>query len=425
MRKLTSVGKGWSFGIFVGTAIALSGCALVSVLREKLATVPERVSSLFESPEITSEVSPQPSELSLDNVRTRPFSRIPGGQVLDFGLTSAEPGIFFTVYSNGQVLAWEIDEGKPHSWLNLDSEIDTAAIHPLTATLALSKGESVWVIDLKSGTKRATLTRLRVRPTSLTVQADGKAVIIGGADGRIYRWKYIEEGQKATISEKERALERYIGHTSVVSALAAHPFGRVFFTGDWRGNFYAWLPLDSDPYSGQYDKSLFAGRAYTDTATSLSSNTFDKKGISNLTVSPDGNYLLIAGEAGMLELWAIRGFERVAHIQAHAGRIWSSAFSPDGRQIASVARDGMAQVFDIVQNPRYSSGSSLEKLRLTPKSQVILREGRKIFFRDETHLYVFTEQGELVEPVFSKVNPEAGAVVPTATPIPRAEANDY
>src|SRR5690606_29308945 len=111
-------------------------------------------------------------------------------------------------------------------------------------------------------------------------------------------------------------LERYLGHATVVSSIAYHPFGRVFFSGDWRGRLNAWLTYDSDPHEGRYDENIFGGLLFSEQARRAKAKRSGDKSIERLLVSSDGEFLFVATETGSLELWRVRGFRQLATVQA-------------------------------------------------------------------------------------------------------------
>ena len=72
--------------------------------------------------------------------------------------------------------------------------------------------------------------------------------------------------------------------------------------------------------------------------TSLGSSA--TAGKTSAALSPDGQTFVIGGEEGKLELWKTHHSGPPTMLEGHKGRIWSVAFSPDGKWIASASWDG-------------------------------------------------------------------------------------
>jgi len=72
--------------------------------------------------------------------------------------------------------------------------------------------------------------------------------------------------------------------------------------------------------------------------TSLGSSAIVEK--TGAALSPDGQTFVIGGKEGKLELWNTHHSGPPTLLEGHKGRIWSVAFSPDGKWIASASWDG-------------------------------------------------------------------------------------
>lgn len=204
------------------------------------------------------------------------------------------------------------------------------------------KGATVW--DLATGRRLASLA-MRVRLTSVVFQPSlrepdkaERAVLLGGSDGRAYRWKYLAEPRPF-----HPVLERYIGAASVVSAVAYHPFGRVFFTGDWSGSIQAWLGYDTDRFEGEYDRSFFGGKLFTDRSIRVNAAR-DADPVAGLSVSKDGERLYVVSQSGLIEVWSVRGFKKLAGLKAHEGLVTAMTLAPDGVRLATAGRDGKVRI---------------------------------------------------------------------------------
>jgi WD40 repeat protein len=179
---------------------------------------------------------------------------------------------------------------------------------------------------------------------SLAFSPDSRSIIMGAFDGKVYRWRFLESGG---FSENQHLLfERYVGHGGVVSSVAFHPAGRVFFSSDWTGSLRAWLRYDQDDYKGRWDVVTGPGRFYTEVAVAVSAARFSEP-IDSLVVSSQGDYLLTSTRDGSVQLWSIRGFLLRGQISAHDGQIRSIALSGSGELAATSGRDGFIRLWRI------------------------------------------------------------------------------
>jgi RNA polymerase sigma factor (sigma-70 family) len=82
--------------------------------------------------------------------------------------------------------------------------------------------------------------------------------------------------------------------------------------------------------------------------------------INAVALSPDGKTLVSAGDDARMHLWDVEtgklkgdlwqtydAYKPKASRQAHLGRIWAAAFSPDGKTIASGSQDGSMKLWEV------------------------------------------------------------------------------
>jgi WD40 repeat protein len=125
-----------------------------------------------------------------------------------------------------------------------------------------------------------------------------------------------------------QTLQIYHGHGNLVTGVAWSPDGKRIASSDFDGQTKIWNPLDQ--------KDLFPA--------------LDNRQINGYTTCrwspPDGKCLASANET--VQVWdAVSGHPLLIY-QGHKGQIWTIAWSPDGKRIASGGDDTTVQVWDAV-----------------------------------------------------------------------------
>ena len=253
---------------------------------------------------------------------------------------------FLSLDETGKILAWRKGDAHPRLFYDVhdkDPSRRATMMHlsPRGKFLALVRRGVVIIIEVRTGAVAYSLTRLRSDVISLDFAPDESSLILGAADARVYRWKFVEEAETGSLNIRQRAFERYNGPTSVVGSVVYHSSGRVFFSADWSGGLDAWLAYDKDPFGGEYDQNLFGPRFFADlTQRKRGLRSASAPAIDHLRLSSDGKTLVGAARDGSLELWQVRGFSKGGGLSAHAGLIYDLALDSSTSTIATVGRDG-------------------------------------------------------------------------------------
>lgn len=319
-----------------------------------------------------------------------------------------------SVGADGSIIGWDLAAYSGHRILSLPTPISLAALGEQAPLVATYSVDGISVLCVNGCSRSWKLSRLKIKPTALAFHEKDSALLVAGADGRVYRWRFLNEGTTATVEEQEKLLERYIAHQNIVSTVASHPFGRAFFTGDWNGALFGWLPYTADAHAGAYDRNLFGGRFYSDKISFVQALRKPDRGISSLTVSASGERLGVGTEDGNVEVWEIKGFVQSARQTLHAGRVLSVAFDAKGERIASVGRDQFVSVAALERDPSFGIAPNATSWRLLPATHQRIENANHVLFLRNGNLIVTTSEGALAEVSDLKAPP------PTSIPTPRS-----
>jgi WD40 repeat protein len=297
-----------------------------------------------------------------------------------------------SVDKDGKVYLWSLSAGEASMLFRIPCKTDILAFSERGALLAVAHEPTVKLFSAATGKEVQSLERVNSRITKLAFHPDGESLLLASADGEIYRWRFVAERTASTILEKDKVLERYSGHASVVSALGYHPFGRVFISGDWNGAITAWFAYDAGPLATEYDENVLGGLYYAKEVTRQTIPRPDAQSVDQLVISGDGLLFLVALGSGSLELWKVRGFKKSGEvIDAHKGLVYTIALSPDSRLAASAGRDGLVKIWEIGETQNREM-----PFKLTLAKQFSIPKIRKLSFVGARRLLAGRTSGEIL-----------------------------
>ncbi|MFT4047906.1 MAG: TIR domain-containing protein [Solimonas sp.] len=265
-----------------------------------------------------------------DGVRV---SEVDGGRVVWHFATPGRP-ISLQFDAKARFLSAESADASFRLWDLLDGserlaegQIEASALAPRGASLALGAHGRVRVLDVERGRERWSVNLAPssegLEFASAAFSADGRRLLITARHGHAY------------------VLDAADGH--IVNELH-DPSAAYFTTG----------AFDADARQvvlGDWSKSARLWRLADDRVLTLGGHT---GAVEAASFSPDGRFVLSAGDDGSIKLWDAGNGELLDSFVAHDGLIqWRAAsFAPDGADILSSGRDGVARLWPVRSETR-------------------------------------------------------------------------
>lgn len=313
----------------------------------------------------------------------------------------------------GLFATWELGGDAEGRVIEVGSQDDYRAVNALAVSpdgslvVLGGKDDQLHLFDAATGEKRLQIDAHERAVWGVALAPDGELLASASQDGSIGVWD----------PESGRALARLLGHGSTVRGLAFAPDGGALASASADGTVRLWdagalrAPLEGRAFgeagetyvyhAAESPDGRYLAVAFHDGRTVLSSRADGAElrvlehedWVNWIDFTADGGRLLTAGQNG-LAVWDPATGERLFAVSATRG-VECAVFSPDGRRIASGARDDTARIFD---------GTTGEELLNLPHPGVVREvcfspDGSRLVtstYRDPTARVFDVASGELV-----------------------------
>ena len=249
--------------------------------------------------------------------------------------------------TGGDIVVWQIATGqKVQSFLYLANPMSNLAFSPNGKMLASGNSTNMIVWDISSGEEILDIYQGSF-VFSLAFSPDGKILASGNEQGEVKLWDIA--------SQQEIYAFR---HTSAVWSLAFSPDGKILAAGDSNKTVYEMVDGKDMKFGGIAVAKDFSMRLTSepsegtiilwDMATKQRIQTFKHaSAVWSLAFSPDGKILASGNDDGTITLMETATGEEELVPKLHSAAVWNLAFSSDGKMVISGSRDGTVKFHEI------------------------------------------------------------------------------
>lgn len=248
--------------------------------------------------------------------------------------------------SKGRLLIRRFKAGKlSETRLLFDSEIDLSkgvfAISNNWRFFAYHYRGKTSIFDLSTRKLIYTSRSVRAPVTFMSFESNNSALLVASADTHVYRFKFLEaKSCKGVVCERTK--QRYAGHATVVTVVKHLKNAPVFVSSDWEGRVIVWKFFDAEIAFNNANANLFSNRFFSKATNNVQFRKRDNDVVEKIEINSTASLIAVLLRSGFLEVWKIRGMEKVARFKALKGIPKKVAFSNDNSFLTVIDNQQMS-----------------------------------------------------------------------------------
>ena len=204
------------------------------------------------------------------------------------------------------------------------------------------------------------------RITSIVFSADEKYAISGSRDKTIKRWLLADKNKMLTPKE----ISQEVSQSTTIATLAD-----------------TIVTLKLTPGGNSLIAASYTSAWKVDFNNSSKPEMFSEHpaGITALSVSPDGKYVLTGDLANNIWLSDLNNQKKIKSFSGHSEQIFSLDFSPDGLSFVSSSQDNSVRTWDIEQGIatkklQFDKGEFINHVAYIDQDNILYSKGTQLFF---------------------------------------------
>jgi len=240
---------------------------------------------------------------------------------------------------DGTLRLWDVTRGRClRSIAAHNGDANDVSFSPDGQTVATAGDDGyIKIWNVSDGTLRTTLAKQDEWVVSALFFPDGKRLISGRRDGLIQVWNLSTNQVEASFRDGDMRLD----------GLALSPDGKSVVVASRTTPGLVW-----DIASAQQKFRLIpasaggAAESYASYMRRLPNNMDDPRAVRSSAFSHDGRTIATACADGLVRLWDVKKASVRAELRGHGNEVLSVAFSPDDQTLVSCGSDGTVRLWD-------------------------------------------------------------------------------